>query len=358
MRCPTLSELPPPPPGKTGWPWTEESPQLPETMPDPSTLRQAQGGVGSGQAAPWPRVSIVTPSYNQGQFIEETIRSVLLQWYPNLEYMIIDGGSTDGSVEIIRKYEPWLAYWVSEPDRGQSHALNKGFARATGELLGWLNSDDLYVRGVLPAVGKAYSEHPGSIIAGAVVDFDMDTGEEWVIQQWGLTFETMVKFWEERSVFRQPGFFFPRLAYEGVARIDESLHYAMDYDLFCRLLQRCQVTYIDRILARARFHDTSKTMTAGPLGIPAMARYECSRRYWHLLSSVDESTCKQEVAKGNFAWANQQRVQGHPKQAIAILGRSVRAMPMETALVLCKEAQLWLRARLIRSGIDDVCDKH
>ena len=101
MRCPSLSELPPPPRGKQGWPWTEETPRLPETMPD-------------GQ--PWPRVSIVTPSYNQGRFIEETIRSVLLQGYPVLEYIIIDGGSTDVAVDIIKKHEQWLTYCVAEPD--------------------------------------------------------------------------------------------------------------------------------------------------------------------------------------------------------------------------------------------------
>ena len=118
MRCPTINELPSPPPGKRGWPWTEDSPQLPDTMPDGS---------------PWPKISIVTPSLNQGPFIEETIRSVLLQGYPNLEYIIMDGGSTDESIEIIKKYEPWLAYWESEPDRGQSHAINKGFQRASGD---------------------------------------------------------------------------------------------------------------------------------------------------------------------------------------------------------------------------------
>jgi cellulose synthase/poly-beta-1,6-N-acetylglucosamine synthase-like glycosyltransferase len=129
MRCPTLNELTSPPADKTGWPWTEESPLLPDKM---------EGDCD------WPKISIVTPSYNQGRFIEETIRSVLLQGYPNLEYIIIDGGSTDNSVEIINKYEPWLTYWVSEPDRGQSHGINKGFEKATCEVFGWLNSDDYF----------------------------------------------------------------------------------------------------------------------------------------------------------------------------------------------------------------------
>src|ERR1700758_987177 len=119
MRCPTLDELPPPPIDKDGWPWTDDSPQLPDATVD---------------GKPWPLLSVITPAYNQGQFIEETIRSVLLQGYPNLEYIIIDGGSKDGTVEVIRKYERWLSYWVTEPDNGQSHAINKGFRRARGEI--------------------------------------------------------------------------------------------------------------------------------------------------------------------------------------------------------------------------------
>jgi GT2 family glycosyltransferase len=142
MRCPTLDQLPPPPPGKAGWPWTEESAPLPEVQP-------------GGQ--PWPRVSVITPSYNQGEFTEETIRSVLLQGYPDLEYMIIDGGSSDASLEIIRKYEPWLAYSVSEPDRGQTHAINKGWMRATGGILAYINTDDCYLHGAIATAASAFS---------------------------------------------------------------------------------------------------------------------------------------------------------------------------------------------------------
>jgi cellulose synthase/poly-beta-1,6-N-acetylglucosamine synthase-like glycosyltransferase len=111
MRCPRLHELPSAPPGKTGWPWTEESTAPPPSMAD---------------GKDWERITIVTPSFNQGAFIEETIRSVLLQGYPNLEYIVMDGGSTDNSVQIIKKYSPWLNYWVSEPDGGQSDAINRG----------------------------------------------------------------------------------------------------------------------------------------------------------------------------------------------------------------------------------------
>src|SRR5262245_21335405 len=139
MQCPRLDQLPPPPAGRSGWPWTEATPRLPATLPD---------------GAAWPRITIVTPSYNQAPFLEETIRSVLLQGYPNLEYIIIDGGSSDGSVELMRRYEPWLAYWVSEPDGGQSEAINKGWCSATGTVTTWLSSDDIYTPGALKAVAE------------------------------------------------------------------------------------------------------------------------------------------------------------------------------------------------------------
>src|SRR5437660_7841664 len=145
MRPPSLIELPSPPVGKMGWPWTEETPPVGAGMHDASVL---------------PRVSIVTPSFNQGPFLEETIRSVLLQGYPDLEYIIIDGGSTDDSVEIIRKYEKWLAYWVSEKDSGQTHAINKGFARSTGEIYAYLNSDDVYLPDALHNIASFFDKQP------------------------------------------------------------------------------------------------------------------------------------------------------------------------------------------------------
>src|SRR5271166_5725136 len=131
MRCPTLAELPPPPSGKTGWPWTVETAQLPDTMPN---------------GHPWPCISIVTPSYNQGEYIEETIRSILLQGYPNVEYIIMDGGSTDGTVDTVQRYKRWLMHWESAPDLGQAHAINKGLQRCTGALFNWINSDDFLSR--------------------------------------------------------------------------------------------------------------------------------------------------------------------------------------------------------------------
>ena len=126
MQCPTLSELPPPHPARPA---------------GHGQRKQAAAEAELGEAS-WPRISIVTPSFNQGRFIEETIRSVLLQGYPNLEYFVIDGGSTDNSVEVIKKYSPWLTYWVSEPDRGQSDAINRGLKMASGDFATWINSDE------------------------------------------------------------------------------------------------------------------------------------------------------------------------------------------------------------------------
>ena len=251
MHCPTISKLPPVPPGKTDWPWTVESPQLPDTMPDPST--------SSGQVASWPRVSIVTPSYNQGQFIEETIRSVLLQGYPSLEYIIMDGGSTDGSVEIIRKYEPWLSYLHIGPDGGQAAAIAEGFRRATGEILAWLNSDDRYRPGALVRVAHFFTTHPNVVFGNGDVNY-IDAEGRFLKRIYAirpnrfLTANLGVHSWP------QQGCFWRRWAYEKAGGMDGSLQFCMDRDLFIRLVDIGPSARIaGPPLADFRMHESAKS---------------------------------------------------------------------------------------------------
>ena len=242
MRCPTLSTLPRPSPGKAGWPWTEESLRLPDRMAD---------------GRPWPCISIVTPSYNQGQFIEETIRSVLLQGYPNLEYIVIDGGSTDDSVEIIRRYESWLTYWTSEPDRGQSHAINKGLEHITGQIFNWINSDDLLARGALQSLGEAAAFNPGRVVCGTVISFD-GSGCAKEFTNFELTFENMLHLCPNGS-YHQPGVFLPVAVLRAPAPLDESLSFAMDWDITLRVLRRTSAVTLESPVALFRTHSASKT---------------------------------------------------------------------------------------------------
>jgi len=269
MCCPTLRELPAPAKDKTGWPWTEESERLPDKMPD---------------GRPWPKISIVTPSYNQGQFIEETIRSVLLQGYPNLEYIIIDGGSTDNSVEIIKKYSPWLTYWVSEPDRGQSQAINKGLAHCTGEVFNWINSDDLLCPGALRAVATAWAKKAGTIIAGPVVDFKQD-GTENVVVPNALTLQNFLSRKKARVnswMWHQPGTYLPLSQVKEVGGLREDICFTMDHLLMIDLLKRCKVVYISETLARFRLHDNSKTTVVGhfQFGLERVEALRASDRFY------------------------------------------------------------------------------
>ena len=247
MRCPALSELHPPPAAGIGWPWAEESPQLPATMPDGS---------------PWPRISIVTPSFNQGQYIEETIRSVLLQGYPNLEYIIIDGGSTDNSVEIIKKYEKWLTYWVSEADRGQSHAINKGFNYCSGEIFQWINSDDCLCERALKCVGSSWT--PQTVVAGGVENIHL-MGPSDITYNLNLTARGLIKA-SPSVIFHQPGIFWPtdilrEIQPSGIAR--EDLHYIFDWYLLVvtLIMNNDKVFYCKRILSQFRLHQQSKTVS-------------------------------------------------------------------------------------------------
>ena len=260
MRCPTLYDLPPPPPGKRGWPWTEASVELPDAMPN-------------GQD--WPRVSIVTPSYQQGPFIEETIRSVLLQGYPNLEYIVIDGGSTDETVAILRKYEKWIAYWVSEADKGQSEAINKGFAKASGDLFGWLNSDDVYERCAIAIIAKYFTQDGGRSLV---------YGNGWYVDEQGK--KTRPCHWIKpynRRLFSttnfvlQPAAFWRREIWERTGGLDSDLHWAMDWEWLLRATALTQPHYLRLDLARWRFRSGIKTVSGGWARRAEIA--EISRRY-------------------------------------------------------------------------------
>jgi glycosyltransferase involved in cell wall biosynthesis len=249
MKCPTLAELPPPPPGKTGWPWTDETATLSQARPDGSD---------------WPRISIVTPSYNQGRFIEETIRSVLLQGYTDLEYILTDGGSQDQSVEIIKKYEPWLSYWVSEKDRGQSHAINKGFHRSTGVILGWLNSDDVLLPNALATVA-AILPRPDEpvIIAGRAEIRDVSVSQTIsIVDRLPQTFSDVFSL---ETSFPQPSVFFTREALKLAGVLKENLHYAMDFELWLRMAPHVPITLIEQHLSWMRQHDDAKTWPGNAL---------------------------------------------------------------------------------------------
>ncbi len=209
-----------------------------------------------------PRISIVTPSYNQGRFLEETIRSVLLQDYPNLEYIVIDGGSTDESVDIIRKYANWLTYWTSEPDRGQAHALNKGFGKATGELFCYLNSDDVLMPGTLSAVAAAWRRIRSrrAIAACGGVMFGEGREERRVRPD----ARPSLKVWlsTDMSLF-QPGVFWTRSLHEKIGGFQEDYYFCFDKEFFLQaiFLYGTYHALPDIRAAGFRLHTGSKTHT-------------------------------------------------------------------------------------------------
>ncbi len=215
------------------------------------------------RASNLPKISIVTPSFNQGLFIEETIRSVLLQGYPNLEYIIMDGASRDRTLDVIKKYAGQIAYWESEKDRGQSHAINKGLARCTGDIFNWINSDDLLLPGALQAVAEAWQRRPGGIVSGGT-EFFNSGGTFAVARARGQSLRSFVRFWESGDwEWAQQGTFLPRVELQAIGGVDEKLRYCMDYHMMVRLLMRgTEVSYVGQPLARFRFHDESKTVSA------------------------------------------------------------------------------------------------
>ena len=204
------------------------------------------------------RISVITPSYNQVDFLEKTIRSVLDQQGDfELDYCIVDGGSRDGSAEIIRRYESKLSWWVSEPDGGQSAAINKGLRRATGDVLCWLNSDDYFAPGALAAVAERFRDPGCAALVGHCVMVNPDGSEQFVKGRYRGRLRLLSRCGPYRM--HQPSIFWRRTVGERVGLIDESMHLIMDFDYWCRISRHYRFANLDRVLSYCHRHAAAKT---------------------------------------------------------------------------------------------------
>ena len=266
-----LTEFPAAPAGKTGWPWNVVSRAYP--------FGRAVAG--------WPRITIITPNYNYAPFLEMSIRSVLLQGYPNLEYIVIDDGSTDGSLDIIRKYEPWISFWKTGPNRGQTRVLNEGFRMATGDIVNWLCSDDYLCPGALRAVARYFRENPGT---------DAVVGKGRIIH---LKYNNKLWIFHPRPLdlvpatipFAQPSCFYRRELLDRPDPLDESYHYLMDLELWSYFQFRgARWKVVEDTLSVAHYSHTNKTCTGKDKVVEELDRvYRTYTRervpltFWHRL---------------------------------------------------------------------------
>ena len=233
-----LDVLPTPPTGKTGWPWTE----------------QTDAGLYNDGTF-WPKLTIVTPSYNQGTFIEETIRSILLQNYPNLEYIVIDGGSSDQTVEILKKYSPWISYWRSEKDRGQGHAINLGFSLAAGDYYAWINSDDYYLAKVFHRIARTFINTRVKFIYGYGLSYQVSKNQFDLVK--------VLPFWDffiKIPSLLQPSTFWAAYINQPIWEV---LNCSLDFELWLRLVKGQKRKLIKEPLSVAHMHLDSKTMDPG-----------------------------------------------------------------------------------------------
>jgi glycosyltransferase involved in cell wall biosynthesis len=204
-----------------------------------------------------PLVSIITPSFNQAQFLEKTITSVLEQDYPSIEYLVIDGNSTDGSQAIIEKYAGRITWQVSEPDQGQAEAINKGLKRAKGEIVAWLNSDDYFLPGAVTRAVAAFHKHPSlSIVYGDVLAVDADGRQINKLNYHQMDLIDLMKF----NIIGQPSVFIRRDILNRIGFLDPSLRYLLDHQLWLRLAQQAPIQYLPEMLSAARFHSQSKNV--------------------------------------------------------------------------------------------------
>lgn len=251
-----------------------------------------------------PLVSIITPSFNQAKFLRRTIESVLDQDYPKIEYIVIDGGSNDGSLEIIQEYEDHLTYWESIPDKGQTDAINKGFSRATGKYLAWLNSDDVYRPGAISDAVTYLEDHPD--VGMVYGDCDFIDANDTVIGRFPAAQTDYRKLRNGFVHVPQQASFFRRDLWEKVGPLDPSFYFAMDYDLWVRLAAEAPMVYLpDHIWAGFRLHGEAKTISADAHCWPEMLRVHY-REGGHWFSEIQIKYYIRKLAAPLINWRRKQ----------------------------------------------------
>ena len=276
----------------------------------------------------FPLVSIITPSYNQARFLEATLRSVLGQDYPNMEYLVVDGASTDGSIEIIQRYADRLAWWVSEKDSGQSEAINKGFQRARGEFVGWLNSDDINLPGAVTAVVKVFQSNPqAGLVYGDAQAIDADGKPFNLMRARQYTPADLMAF----NIICQPAAFMRRSVLEEAGYLNPAYQLLMDNLLWMCMAQKAPIVYTPQTWAAARYHDQAKNRTRGA------AYGQEARRL------IDDLKSRPEFAESirmeeKYIQAGVERFDGfyltdagQPQEALRSYGRAFRLYPKVAA---------------------------
>jgi len=290
------------------------------------------------------KISIIVPSFNQGRFLEETIRSIVSQRWPNLELIVIDGGSTDETLDVIRKHESSIAYWISEPDRGQADAINKGLRRATGDIVTWFGADDVYADGIFAALEPAWRKNPRAIYAAPVANF-YSRGRQTLFRPHGLTLENVIQYWQRRSLWHDPGLFWSRTAIDAAGEIDTTLHYSFDYDYLIRALQHSGVEYVDRVAAGFRLHRHSKSISQTEQMMAETAAV--SQRYWPLLADVDREGFERSEHAARVRRGASQLIRGK-REGWALLWRALRERPVTAVARLALLAPTVLMERFRR----------
>ena len=276
-----------------------------------------------------PLVSIITPSYNQGVYLEATIQSVLNQTYPQLEYIVVDGGSTDGSPQIVQSYADRLSWWVSEPDQGQADAINKGFRKARGEIIAWLNSDDLYLPWTVPEAVEVFRKNPeAGLVYGDAVSADGEGRllNELRFDSWGI--EELLQF----NIICQPAVFMKREVLEKVGFLNPSYHFFLDHQLWIRLARETTLIHQPRIWAVSRYHAEAKNITMASL---------CGDEVYRILEWAANEPDLSRIIKENEPqiWAGAYQIHarylldgGKPREAFGLYFKAAR-----TWLPLLKE---------------------